>query len=117
MDHNHNVLVLKNRIMRKIYFIWFLRKLTSVFAIKIAVPVVLLSLSIYRIHFFNVFKNAIDSSSSFYDIPSFFFNSFWAAEIFDQFIVLGLVAFVGAIVWDIFKKRIPTLLLSHLLSH
>ncbi len=112
MEYNHNTLIFKKRIMRRIYFVWFLRRLISPFMIKIAVPVVLLSLANYHIHFFNVFKNAIDSSSSFYDVPKFFFNSFLATEILDQIMVLGLVFLVGAIVWDIFKKRIPFLLLS-----
>ncbi len=107
--HNNN---LKNRIMRRVYTIWFFRKITSPLVLKIATPFIFFSLALYHIHFFAVLKNAVGSSNSFYDISRYFYNSFWTAEIPEQFIFLSLITITLAFIWDLFRKGIPGLLLE-----
>lgn len=103
---------LKNRIMRRVYVIWAFRNATSPLALKIATPFIFFSFALYHVHCFDVIKNAIISSSSFYDIPKYFYNSFWTTETTEQFIFLGLIAIILAFIWDLFRKRVPSLLLE-----
>ncbi len=103
---------LKRRIMRKIYVLWFFKEVTNPVTLKVAAPIAAFSVVFYHFCCLNIIKNAISSASSFYDIPKYFFNSFLTTEITDQLIVLGLIVFVGAVIWDLFKKGIPRLMIG-----
>jgi len=100
--HNND---LKNRIMRRVYAIWFFKKATSFFAVKIYLFIAMLSAAVYRISFFDVAKNAFNSSNSFFTIPQFFLSNFLAVDWTHHILPFGVMSMTLILAWDLFRMR------------
>lgn len=94
---------MKIRIMRRVYTIWFFRKLTSPLFIKNFIFVVFFAGAIYHISFFHIFKNTFSSSGSFLGIPQFIFNNFLLTDTVHQILILGIIIMVSIFFSDMIR--------------
>jgi hypothetical protein len=102
--------------MRRVYAIWFFRKITSAIFVETFIFAGMLFVAFSFISFFNVMKNAFNSSSSVYSLSNFFLNAFVNAKIISQMLFLGLIAVALILGWELlFKKRDSQSLTSPLL--
>ena len=92
--HDNN---LNKKIMRRVYTIWFFRKATSALAVEIYVFVGVLSAAFYRISFFDVMRNAFNSSS-FSSLSRFFLNNFLLADLLSQILTAGIIIMAISII-------------------
>ena len=95
---------LKNKIMRRVYAIWFLRSAYC----KVVGLASLAFLTSFYISFFSVIKNAVSSSYSPDTVLSYMFSSFVAADIVSKTLVVFMVVAVFMLGRDIFKRRTIT---------
>lgn len=96
---------IKIRIMRRVYLIWFFRKTTSSLAFKFYSFVAIFSMAAYHISFFDVIKNALNSSSSFFTLHRFFLNNFLAADLTDHILPLGVILTAIILVFGFFNPK------------
>lgn len=101
VDINDVNIKLKNRIMRRIYAIWFLR--SAYF--KVLGFVSLAFLASFYISFFSVIRNAVSSSYSPGAVFNYMFSSFMAADIVSKTLVVFMIAAIFALGWDIVRRR------------
>lgn len=92
---------LKNKIMRRIYAIWFLR--SAYF--KILGFAALAFLASFYISFFSVMRNAVSSSYSPGAVFNYMFSSFITADIVSKALVVFMIAAIFALGRDIIKRR------------
>ena len=104
-NYSNQNLILKKRIMRKIYLLWFLKKINSPVSIKTGIFLISATLAGYYISFISIFKNALKSSHSPIDLTSFFVRSFSYADLPSKLIVLMLLASIYLLLEEVFKKR------------
>ena len=95
---------LKNKIMRRVYAIWFLRSAYC----KILGFVALAFLASFYISFFSVMRNAVSSSYSPGTVLSYMFSSFMAADVVSKTLVVFIVVAIFMLGRDIFKRRTIT---------
>lgn len=93
--------LLKKRIMRRIYLVWFAR---SVYA-KAAILGAILIASSLHISFVNVFYNTISASSGFLLSAKYLTSSFAAADIVSKFLLAGMLAAIFMMGRDLFKLK------------
>ena len=93
--------LLKKRIMRKVYAIWFVR---SVYA-KIAVIGAILIAAYLHISFVHVFSNTINASSGFLLSAKYLTSSFVAADIVSKSLFAGMLMAVFMMGRDLFKLK------------
>ena len=101
MDNLLNNNLLKKRIMRRVYAIWFVR---SVYA-KMAVIGAILIASYLHISFINVFSNTVNASSGFLLSAKYLTSSFAAADIVSKFLLTGMIVAVFMTGRDLFKLK------------
>lgn len=107
---------LKKKIMKRVYAIWLFRKITSPVFIETFVFAGMLFAAASFISFFNVMKNAFNSSSSVYSLSIFFLNALVNADTISQLLFLGMMMAVLIIGWELlFKKRDSPSFISPLL--
>jgi len=107
---------LKKKIMRRVYAIWFFRKITSPFTIEIFIFMAILVASVSYISFFNVMRNAFNSSNSVYSLSNFFLNAFVNADAVAQLLSFGMIMAALILGWELlFKRRNSQSLTSPLL--
>lgn len=84
---------LKNRIMRRVYLIWLVRKITGALTLEIfAFAAIISILFSFYVSFFDVMKNAFNGHSSLYDFSAYFFSSFLMTDLISQTLILGAIA-------------------------
>ena len=93
--------LLKKRIMRRVYAIWFIK---SVYA-KMAVFGSILFASYLHISFVHVFSNTINASSGFLLSAKYLTSSFAAADIVSKFLLAGMIMAVFMMGRDLFKLK------------
>ena len=93
--------LLKKRIMRKVYAIWFVR---SVYA-KIAVIGAILIVAYLHISFVHVFSNTLNASSGFLLSAKYLTSSFMAADIISKTLLAGMIVAVFITGRDLFKIK------------
>ena len=93
--------LLKKRIMRRVYAIWFVK---SVYA-KMAVLGAILIASYLHISFVHVFSNTINASSGFLLSAKYLTSSFAAADIVSKFLLAGMIMAVFMMGRDLFKLK------------
>ena len=105
MDNLLNNNLLKKRIMRRVYAIWFVR---SVYA-KMAVIGAILIASYLHISFVHVFSNTVNASSGassgFLLSAKYLTSSFAAADIVSKFLLAGMIMAVFMMGRDLFKLK------------
>jgi len=93
---------LGNRVMRRIYFIWFTRKALHPLTIKTATLAFFVWQILINISLINIYSNAVQTASgeggSFY---SFFSHAVTHTDLVVQIFGLGLVALFAWIIFDI----------------
>ena len=94
-------ILLKKRIMRKVYLIWFAR---SVYA-KMAVFGAILFAAYLHISFIHVFYNTVNASSGFLLSAKYLTSSFAAADIVSKFLFVGILIAVFMMGRDLFKFK------------
>ena len=94
-------ILLKKRIMRRVYLVWFAR---SVYA-KLAVFGVILVAASLHISFVHVFSNTVNASSGFLLSAKYLTSSFLAADIVSKFLFAGMLAAVFMMGKDLFKLK------------
>lgn len=92
---------LKNSILRRVYAIWFLKKITQPFYVKMYITILLLWQFIGNVSVINVFKNMPPNNVGGSFI--FFENAFLGTEIFVQAIILGSIILVLFVVRGLFR--------------
>lgn len=99
-------ILLKKRIMRRVYLVWFAR---SIYA-KMAVFGAILLAANLHISFVHVFFNTVNASSGFLLSAKYLTSSFMAADIISKSLFVGMLAAIFIIGKDLFKfKRENTL--------
>ena len=94
-------ILLKKRIMRRVYLVWFAR---SVYA-KLAVFGAILVAASLHISFVHVFSNTVNASSGFLLSAKYLTSSFLAADIVSKFLFAGMLAAVFMMGKDLFKLK------------
>lgn len=99
--------ILKKRIMRRIYVIWFLRKLTSPFVFECIGLIVLVIVGSSYISFMDVFRNAYNSSlSSPMSLPRFALDNFKATDTASKSFFAGISSIALFMIGqEILKRR------------
>lgn len=100
--------ILKKRIMRRIYVIWFLRKLTSPFCIELFLIIVLIFFGSNYISFVSVLENAYNSLnlSSPMSLPRFVLDNFKATDTASKAFSAGISAVAAFMIGqEILKRR------------
>ena len=92
---------LKNKIMRRIYTIWFFR--SAYF--KVLGFAALAFLASFYISFFSVMRNAVSSSYSPGAVFNYMFFSFITADIASKALVVFMIAAIFALGWDIVRRK------------
>lgn len=92
---------LKNKIMRRVYAIWFFR--SAYF--KVLGFVAMAFLTSFYISFFSVMRNAVSSSYSPGAVFNYISSSFMATDIVSKALVVFMIAAIFALGWDIIKRR------------
>ena len=93
--------LLKKRIMRRVYAIWFVK---SVYA-KIAVLGAILIASYLHISFVHVFSNTLNASSGFLLSAKYLTSSFMAADIVSKSLFAGMFVAVFMMGRDFLKLK------------
>ncbi len=93
--------LLKKRIMRRVYAIWFVK---SVYA-KMAFFGAVLIASYLHISFVHVFSNTLNASSGFLLSAKYLTSSFAAADIISKSLFVGMLAAVFITGKDLFKLK------------
>ena len=93
--------LLKKRIMRRVYAIWFVK---SVYA-KMAVLGAILIASYLHISFVHVFSNTINASSGFLLSAKYLTSSFMAADIVSKSLFAGMFVAVFMMGRDFLKLK------------
>ena len=93
--------MLKKRIMRKVYLVWFAR---SVYA-KMAVFGAILFAAYLHISFVHVFSNTVNASSGFLLSAKYLTSSFAAADIVSKFLFVVMLMAVFMMGRDLFKLK------------
>jgi len=101
MDNLLNNNLLKKRIMRRVYAIWFVR---SVYAKLVFLGAVLIA-AYFHISFAHVFSNTINASSGFLLSAQYLTSSFAAADIVSKFLLAGMIMAVFMMGRDLFKLK------------
>jgi hypothetical protein len=101
-DNKINDMV-KKKIMRKVYAIWFFRQLARPVFIEAVLLSFLIFLASRYIYVFSVMRNAFNSSDSVYSLSGFFVRNFMIADTISQLIALGLFATLMFLGKDLFK--------------
>ena len=94
-------ILLKKRIMRRVYLVWFAR---SVYA-KLAVFGAILVAASLHISFVHVFSNTVNASSGFLLSAKYLTLSFAAADIVSKFLFAGMLMAVFMMGRDLFKIK------------
>lgn len=94
-------ILLKKRIMRRVYLIWFAR---SVYA-KMAVFGAILFAASLHISFVHVFSNTVNASSGFLLSAKYLTSSFAAADIVSKFLFIGILMALFIMGKDLFKFK------------
>jgi len=94
--------LLKKRIMRKVYAIWFVR---SVYAKFVFLGAVLIA-SYFHISFAHVFSNTMNASSGLLLSAKYLTSSFAAADIVSKFLLAGMLVAVFMMGRDLFKLKL-----------
>lgn len=94
---------LKNKIMKRVYAIWVLRRVFSPFAIKTAflVVVILEALSYYSLS--NIFNNIILASGNFSAFSGYLVSALQNTAIISKLLFIGLMAVTFLFVQELFK--------------
>jgi esterase/lipase superfamily enzyme len=100
MISDNNTLILKKRVMRRIYAIWFLRKATSPIFVKTGIFLLFVLAASYYISFIDIIKNVFNSSGSFSSFSSYIVNSFIFADILSQILTIGILVTAGFVFRD-----------------
>ncbi len=98
---------LKNKIMRRVYAIWFFRKITSAVFVETFIFAAMLLAAVSCISFLSVMRNALNSSNSVYSLSNFFLNNFLIADAISKSLVLGMMIMTLILGWELFKKKNP----------
>lgn len=86
-----------NKILWKIYIIWFLRRIVPLMLVQIAALVIILKILANRVFFGRVIENAaLASGSSYWEFFKYLVNAFFQTNIFVQIIILFVLG-VGAL--------------------
>jgi hypothetical protein len=86
-----------NKILWKIYIIWFLRRIVPLMLVQIAALVIVLKVLADRIFFGKIIENAaLASGSSYWEFFKYLVNAFLQTNIFVQIIILFVLG-VGAL--------------------
>ena len=93
--------LLKKRIMRRVYAIWFVKS----FYAKMAVLGAILVASYWHISFVHVFSNTINASSGFLLSAKYLTSSFMAADIISKTLLAGMIVAVFITGRDLFKIK------------
>ena len=95
---------LKKRIMRRIYFAFFLRKATSVFAIEVYAFVFFAGVLLSSVSLKNIFANMpkLTDISALY---TFYVSAFLNTELMVQFLLTGVFAAAFILFKDIIKSH------------
>ena len=101
-------ILLKKRIMRKVYLIWFAR---SVYA-KFALFGVVLVVSSFHIHFVDVFLNTINASTGFPQSLNYMFSSFAEADAASKAMSAGIIIAAIFAGWEFLNTQIKQRVLS-----
>lgn len=91
--------------MRKVYFIWFLRKLTSPFVFECVGLMVLVIVGSNYISFVNVIKNAYVSFDSPMSLPMFVLDNFKATDTASKAFSAGISAVAAFMIGQEVLKR------------
>ena len=94
-------ILLKKRIMRKVYLVWFAR---SVYA-KMAVFGAIFFAAYLHISFVHVFSNTVNASSGFLLSAKYLTSSFIAADIVSKFLFVIMLMAVFMMGRDLFKLK------------
>lgn len=94
-------ILLKKRIMRRVYLIWFAR---SVYAKMAVLGAILIAASLH-ISFLHVFSNTVNASSGFLLSAKYLTSSFAAADIVSKFLFIGMIVAVFIMGKDLFKLK------------
>jgi hypothetical protein len=103
--------MVKKKIMRRIYLIWFFRKITSPVFIEGFVFAAMLFLAVSYISFLNVMRNAFNASSSVFSLPEFFVNSFISADTISKLLLVGIIFMALILSRELLFKKRKTILL------
>ena len=93
--------LLKKRIMRRVYAIWFIK---SVYA-KMAIFGAILIAAYLHISFVHVFSNTLNASSGFLLSAKYLTSSFMAADIISKTLLAGMIVAVFITGRDLFKLK------------
>lgn len=96
-------LSLKNKIMARVYAIWFFRKMTSVFALEVFSFVALFAYLAHCVSLGHIAANFYSSLNSFSSASGFMFSAFSSAELLVKIIFIGLLTASVFMVRDLFK--------------
>lgn len=94
--------ILKKRIMRSIYFVYYAKRLLSPVAIRLYLAAALLGGILSTVSIGNVFKNAI-STTSISSFSSFFSYAFMNTGLIVQVLLISVVAYSLFITRDLVK--------------
>lgn len=101
-------ILLKKRIMRRIYLIWFAR---SVYAKIIVLGAVLITAS-FHISFVHVFSNTLNASTDFSQSLNYIFSSFAAADAISKVMSAGIIITAIFVGWEFLNTQIKQRILS-----
>jgi len=91
---------LKKKIMRRVYAIWFFKKITSPFALElISFAALLLWMTVY-VSLSNVLNN-VPSISSPFPAANFFISAFYETEMIVKIILIGMLALLIFLMKDL----------------
>lgn len=102
---------LKNRIMRRVYAVWFFRKLTSPFAVETLAFFVMLVWMSVHVSFGSVLANARPTFGSPFSVTNFFINAFWSTEFATKALFLVSAVLFFATLRNIWKTLSNAVLL------
>jgi hypothetical protein len=102
--------ILKKRIMRRIYCVYYGKKLLSPIVIRFYLAAALLGGILSTVSVGNVYKNAISISSlnGFSSFSSFFSYAFMNTGLIVQILLIGAVAYSLFITRDLVRYRRPS---------
>lgn len=94
--------ILKNRIMRRIYFVYYAKRLLSPVAIRLYLAAALLGGILSTVSVSNVFKNAF-GTTGFYSFSHFFSYAFMNTGLIVQVLLIAAVLYSLFITRDLVK--------------
>ncbi len=98
---------LRNRILWKVYFMWFLRRIVPLIVLQIAVFALAIEIFAGNVFVSHVFQNAaVISEGSYWSVLEFMFNSFLNTRPLTQIATLVILGIIALLIRDLIRMAV-----------